>query len=195
MSGFWRNLRLMKGKSFYWDTHGTLWKDKKERKASFARMGRVHVYAIMFFLEWSHDLSPSACALPQTPLLSVRYICSSGLWELCNLPVKHHIQFWSYTALPHVDMKGKKGKKGKKAEHGVKKVENDYVWIKLFSLELGCGFVHFWMQSRRPINLHCRCAFSLFWISWSYSLSISLQCFNNCSQYWSHFSHILHLFY
>lgn len=126
---------------------------------------------------------------------SVRYICSSGLWELCNLPVKHHIQFWSYTALPHVDMKGKKGKKGKKAEHGVKKVENDYVWIKLFSLELGCGFVHFWMQSRRPINLHCRCAFSLFWISWSYSLSISLQCFNNCSQYWSHFSHILHLFY
>lgn len=112
MSGFWRNLRLMKGKSFYWDTHGTLWKDKKERKASFARMGRVHVYAIMFFLEWSHDLSPSACALPQTlckiylllwPVRALQFACEAS-----------HTILIIY-CIASCRYEGKKGKKGEKS--------------------------------------------------------------------------------
>lgn len=53
-------------------TWHTLEGQKGEEEAPLARMGRVHVYAVMFFLEISQGLSPSACALPQTPSLSVK---------------------------------------------------------------------------------------------------------------------------
>lgn len=63
----------MKGKKLLLrHTWHTLEGQKGEEEGPLARMGRVHVYAVIFFLEISQGLSPSACALPQTPSLSVK---------------------------------------------------------------------------------------------------------------------------
>lgn len=149
----------MKGKRFCRERHTRhAWEGQKgEEEAPLA--GGGDVYAEWVFLEMSQALSPSAGALPQTPPLSVQH-----------LPLLR----WRGTALPsacdaphailsvHRSVVCRYGGKRGKGEHGVKRTENECLCTNktLVSLEVECGFVHFGMQSRRPIKLNCRCAFS-----------------------------------